>query len=82
MQEEVHRFAITFFKKTHTKNTFISVLDNIKGIGKKRKMILRTNFKNIDEMINAPIEKYLSLGFNKDVATNLIETLKSRDHSE
>lgn len=81
MQDEVHRFAITFFKQTHSKNTLASILDDIKGIGKIRKKILQENFKNITEMINAPIEKYLSLGFSKDVATNFIETLKSRDQS-
>lgn len=81
MQDEVHRFAITFFKQTHSKNTLASILDDIKGIGKIRKKILQENFKSITEMINAPIEKYLSLGFSKDVATNFIETLKSRDQS-
>ena len=81
MQEEVHRFAITFFKQTHSKNTLTSILDNIKGIGKARKKILHENFNTINEMINAPIEKYQSLGFSKEVALNLIETLKSRDQS-
>lgn len=81
MQDEVHRFAITFFKQTHSKNTLTSILDNIKGIGKARKKILHENFSSITEMINAPLEKYQSLGFNKEVALNLIETLKSRDQS-
>lgn len=81
MQDEVHRFAITFFKQTHSKNTLTSILDDIKGIGKMRKKILHENFNSINEMINAPIEKYLSLGFSKEVALNLIETLKSRDQS-
>lgn len=76
MQDEVHRFAITFFKSTHSKNTLTSVLDNIKGIGKKRKIILHNNFNSINEMINAPIEKYIALGFPKNIALNLIETLK------
>ena len=79
MQDEVHRFAITFFKNTHSKNTLVSVLDDIKGIGKKRKLVLHNNFKNINEMIEAPIEKYLSLGFPKEVAINLIETLKKSE---
>ena len=81
MQDEVHRFAITFFKQTHSKNTLTSILDDIKGIGKMRKKTLHENFNSINEMINAPIEKYLSLGFSKNVALNLIETLKSRDQS-
>ena len=79
MQDEVHRFAITFFKNTHSKNTLVSVLDDIKGIGKKRKLVLHNNIKNINEMIEAPIEKYLSLGFPKEVAINLIETLKKSE---
>lgn len=37
IQEEVHRYAITFFRSTHAKNTFASELDNIKGIGKVKK---------------------------------------------
>lgn len=81
MQDEVHRFAITFFKQTHTKNTLTSILDGIKGIGKARKKILHENFKSIEEMINAPIEKYKAIGFSKDIAINLKETLKSRDKS-
>lgn len=76
MQDEVHRFAITFFKNTHSKNSLTSILDDIKGIGKRRKLLLHNNFKSLNEMIEAPIEKYLSLGFPKDVAINLIETLK------
>lgn len=38
IQDEVHRFAITYFHNTHSKNLFSSKLDNIKGIGKVKKM--------------------------------------------
>lgn len=42
IQEEVHRFAVSYFHKTHSKSTFSSQLDNIKGIGKvKKAQILR-----------------------------------------
>ena len=37
IQDEVHRFAITYFHNTHSKNLFSSQLDNIKGIGKVKK---------------------------------------------
>ncbi len=37
IQEEVHRYAISYFHSTHSKNMFISKLDNIKGIGKVKK---------------------------------------------
>lgn len=42
IQDEVHRYAISFFHSTHSKNTFASKLDNIKGIGPvKKKAILK-----------------------------------------
>ena len=50
IQEEVHRFAISFFRSTHNKNLFESKLDEIKGIGKVRKkeilkLLAKDNFK-------------------------------------
>lgn len=79
MQDEVHRFAITFFQKTHTKNAFESALDNIEGIGKTRKKLLLLNFDSIDEIKNAKIEKLKSLGFPEKVAQELLDKLKSSD---
>lgn len=63
MQDEVHRFAITFFKEKHTKNVFHTELDEINGLGAKRKMALFKNFSSIDEIKNAPVEKFKALGF-------------------
>jgi excinuclease ABC subunit C len=63
MQDEVHRFAITFFKKTHTKEGLQSILDGIEGIGKKRKQLLFANFETIDEIKTASKEKLHALGF-------------------
>lgn len=53
IQDEVHRFAITYFHNTHSKNLFSSQLDNIKGIGKvKKTQILRLlNEPNFEEQI-------------------------------
>ena len=75
MQDEVHRFAISFFKEKHTKNTFTSTLDSIEGIGKRRKMLLINNFNSLEEMKNAPIEKYKALGFPEALAKKIKETL-------
>lgn len=75
MQDEVHRFAITFFKEIHTKNTFQSSIDNIKGIGKRRKMILLKNFDSIEEIKQSSIERLNALGFPKDIAKELLDTL-------
>ena len=75
MQDEVHRFAITFFQKTHTKNSLTSILDEIEGIGKMRKKILLDNFETIEDIKNTSVEKLKALGFPKDVANNLLTKL-------
>lgn len=75
MQDEVHRFAITFFKKTHTTNTFNSVLDTIGGIGKRRKLILLKNFDSIDDIKNASVEHLKALGFPEAIAKQVLDTL-------
>ena len=76
MQDEVHRFAITFFKQTHTKDTFKSTLDEIKGIGKRRKMALLANFSSLDEIKKASIDKLKALGFPEKVAIELKTSLE------
>ncbi|WP_027121856.1 excinuclease ABC subunit UvrC [[Mycoplasma] imitans] len=55
LQEEVHKFAITFFRKHKTKSFYDSILDGIKGLGKKRKQQLLEHFKTIDEIKKASI---------------------------
>ncbi len=75
MQDEVHRFAITFFQKTHNKNILSSMFNDIKGIGKKRKDTLLNNFETLEDIKNTSIDKLKSLGFPKDVAQNLLEKL-------
>lgn len=75
MQNEVHRFAITFFRKTISKSMTSSILDNIKGIGLNRKKKLLETFDNIDDIKNASVEKLKSLGLPNDVILNLINAL-------
>lgn len=74
IQDEVHRFAITYHRATKTKNMFTSSLDNIPGIGKVRKNILLKSFSSLDEIREAKEEKLLALGIPKDV----IKDLKAR----
>lgn len=78
MQDEVHRFAITYFKQTHSKNAFISIFDEIKGIGKNRKLMLMKEFENLEELSHASLEKLKALGLPKDLALKVIETVKNR----
>ena len=79
MQEEVHRFAITFFKQTHSKNTFTSIFDEIPGIGKKRKLLLMKEFDNLDELANTSVQKLKSLGFPEKLANDILEIVSNRD---
>ncbi|MBF0714378.1 excinuclease ABC subunit UvrC [Gemella sp. GH3] len=67
IQDEVHRFAITYHRSLKTKNMFSSPLDNIKGIGAKRKKILLENFSSIEELKKSSQEKLKKLGIPKDV---------------
>ena len=78
MQDEVHRFAITFFKETHTKNTFNSSLDEVEGIGKRRKMTLLKAFNSIEEIASSSIEKLVSLGIPKKIAEELLNKLNTK----
>ncbi len=57
MQDEVHRFAISFHKSQRLKNMHASIFDGVKGIGEKRKEILRKNYPTIDALKNASIEE-------------------------
>lgn len=75
MQDEVHRFAITFFKKTHSKNTFASILDEIEGLGERRKKVLMENFETIYDIKTTSIEKLKSLGIPKNVSENILNKL-------
>ncbi len=77
MQNEVHRFAITFFKKVHTESALSSKLDNIEGIGKERKKKLLEHFDSIEEIKKATLDELRFLGINEKVALNLLEKLNS-----
>ena len=71
IQDEVHRFAITYHRATKTKNMFTSSLDNIPGIGKVRKQLLLKSFNSLEEIKNASEDKLLQLGIPKDAIKNL-----------
>jgi len=57
IQEEVHRFAITFHRDKRSKTQTTSVLDEIKGIGEKTKNELLNHFKSIKRLRNAEISE-------------------------
>lgn len=57
IQNEVHRFAITFHRDKRSKSQVASALDNIKGIGEKRKTALLKTFKSVSRIKQASLEE-------------------------
>lgn len=72
IQEEAHRFAISYHRSLRSKNLFKSELDDIKGVGEKRKLNLMKHFKSIEKIKNASIEELAQVeGMNKKVAQEI-----------
>ncbi|WP_027825524.1 excinuclease ABC subunit UvrC [Lactobacillus psittaci] len=62
IQDEVHRFAITFHRKTHAKNSLASKLDGIKGIGPKSRNKLLKEFGSLKKIKEASVEQLQAAG--------------------
>ncbi|MCM2531464.1 excinuclease ABC subunit UvrC [Neobacillus pocheonensis] len=77
IQDEVHRFAITFHRQIRGKSAFQSLLDDIPGIGEKRKKLLLKQFGSVKKMKEASIEEFTALGIPANVAEELINKLRT-----
>lgn len=75
IQDEVHRFAISFHRQLRGKNAFQSMLDDIPGIGEKRKRQLLKEFGSIKKMKEAKLEDITAAGIPENVARLLLEKL-------
>jgi excinuclease ABC subunit C len=75
LSEEVHRFAIDFHRKTRSKQSIRSPLDEIKGIGDQRKKALLSHFASIEAIKKASQEELQALGIPEDVIIRLKEEL-------
>jgi excinuclease ABC subunit C len=72
VRDESHRFAITYHRKLRSKNISASSLDDIPGIGKKRKVNLLKEFGTIDNIKNASVEDLAKTeGMNQKTAENV-----------
>lgn len=76
IQDEVHRFAITFHRQLRGKSAFHSLLDDVPGIGEKRKKMLLKHFGSVKKMKEASIEELSEAGLPKPVAAELFEKLQ------
>ena len=76
IQDETHRFAIEYHKSIRSKEQVHSILDDIKGIGEKRKLALLKNYSNIDDLKNADSKDIAKIdGFNIKIAEEIINYL-------
>ena len=76
IQDEVHRFAITFHRQLRSKNSFSSQLDGIEGLGPKRKQLLMKHFKSLTKIKEATIDEIVTVGIPRAVA----EALQAKLH--
>ena len=76
MQDDVHEFTINYHKQIRSKGSLSSILDNVEGIGEKRKKELLKKFKNITGIKNASIEELTSI-IPEAVANVLLKFLEN-----
>lgn len=74
MQDEVHRYAISFHRQVRSKSLFSSILDEVEGIGEARKKKLLNHFKSVKKMKEASLEE-LEAVIPKNTALKLYEVL-------
>lgn len=74
MQDEVHRYAISFHRQVRSKSLFSSILDEVEGIGEARKKKLLNYFKSVKKMKEASLEE-LEAVIPKNTAAKLYEVL-------
>ena len=78
MQDEVHKTAIEYHRKLREKRTSKSILDEIPGIGEKRKAELLKRFKTVNNVLNASVEELeLVDGIDKKTARDIFEFIHS-----
>ena len=78
IRDEAHRFAITYHRHLKVKKLTKSILDDIEGIGEKRKKLLLSSFQSLDELCETPVEVLAKMeGMNRRTAESVIQYLKS-----
>ena len=82
IQDEVHRFAITFHRQLRSKNSFSSQLDGIEGLGPKRKQLLMKHFKSLTKIKEATVDEIVTVGIPRAVAEAVQSKLHQRKQAE
>ena len=82
IQDEVHRFAITFHRQLRSKNSFSSQLDGIDGLGPKRKQNLMKHFKSLTKIKEASVDEIVEVGVPRAVAEAVQRKLNPQEEDE
>lgn len=82
IQDEVHRFAITFHRQLRSKNSFSSQLDGIEGLGPKRKQNLMKHFKSLNKIKEASVDEIVEVGVPRTVAEAVRRKLNPQEEVE
>ena len=82
IQDEVHRFAITFHRQLRSKNSFSSQLDGIEGLGPKRKQNLMKYFKSLAKIKEASVDEIVGVGIPRAVAEAVHQHLNPQERVE
>ena len=82
IQDEVHRFAITFHRQLRSKNSFSSQLDGIEGLGPKRKQNLMKHFKSLTKIKEASVDQIVEVGVPRAVAEEVREKLNPKTQEQ
>ena len=78
IQDEVHRFAITFHRQVRSKNSLASRLERIQGVGPKTRIKLLRNYGSLKNISAASVKDLESLGISKKVAQTIKLSLKNQ----
>lgn len=80
LRNEAHRFAISYFRKRSIKESKKSELDNIEGVGEKRKKELLKNFKSVENIKKASYEDIYPVVKNKLVTEEILKYFSNPLH--
>ncbi len=81
MQDEVHRFAITFHHQQRSKAMAASIFDGVPGLGEKRREMLRKHYPTLEALLNAPLSEFLQI-LPAESANALYEKLHNGERND
>jgi excinuclease ABC subunit C len=79
IQEEVHRFAVTFHRQVRRKTGLGSILDEVPGVGPERRKRLLRHFGSLDAIVSADLSEFRQLGIGPKLALDIQRHLSQRN---